>query len=398
MEYYFNKNLTNIPASASLAVGEKAKNMKVQGIDVISLAMGEPDFDTPYPIRLAAIDSIVQGHTHYSQARGIVSLREAIAEKLRTENGIDCTSQQILLAPGGKYAVFEAISVLITPQCGDEVMILNPAWVSYGPMVIAAGGVTVNVPLSFEDNYKINREILEEYVTDKTRALIINYPNNPTGCILSEEEAEVLADFAIDHNLIIISDEVYERIYFDGKQSKSIGSIERVKDKVVTTNGFSKSVAMTGWRMGYLCGPQEIVEKAFLFHQHTVSCLSDFTQEAAVKAFDSCKDDIEKMVASYQERRNLFVSKLNEIPNVTCHMPEGAFYAWAKFDLGDMDSMQVSNFLLEKAHVATVPGAAYGLSGDKCVRMSFATTPKDLEEALKRIESAVKEYLEKEGK
>ncbi len=158
MEYYFNKNLTNIPASASLAVAEKARNMKAQGIDVISLAMGEPDFDTPYPIRFAAVDSIIQGHTHYSQARGILPLREAIAKKLREENGIDCTSQQILLAPGGKYAVFEAVTALITPQSGDEVMVLNPAWVSYEPMVIAAGGVPVEVPLSFGNNYKIDRE------------------------------------------------------------------------------------------------------------------------------------------------------------------------------------------------------------------------------------------------
>ncbi len=395
MEYYFNKNLTNIPASASLAVAEKARNMKAQGIDVISLAMGEPDFDTPYPIRFAAVDSIIQGHTHYSQARGILPLREAIAKKLREENGIDCTSQQILLAPGGKYAVFEAVTALITPQSGDEVMVLNPAWVSYEPMVIAAGGVPVEVPLSFGNNYKIDREILEKYVSDKTRAMILNYPNNPTGCILSEEEAEIVADFAIDHNLILISDEIYERICFDGYQSKSMGSIERVKDYVITINGFSKSVAMTGWRMGYLCGPQEIIDKIFLFHQHTISCLSDFCQEGAVKAFECCKEDIEKMVQSYQERRDQFVNDLNAIPNVTCHMPKGAFYAWTEFDLGDMDSMQISDFLLEKAHVATVPGAAYGQGGDKCVRMSFATTPADLKEAVQRMDRAVREYLAK---
>ncbi|CCX60249.1 putative uncharacterized protein [Blautia hydrogenotrophica CAG:147] len=392
MEYYFNANLKNIPPSASLAVSEKARELKKKGIDVITLATGEPDFDTPYAARFAAVKALVEGHTHYSQARGIEELRDCIAKKLRKENGISCDSQQILLTPGAKYAVYEAIAVLVTPQSGDEVMILNPAWVSYGPMVIAAGGVPVEVGLSFENNYKISREILEQHVSERTRALIINYPNNPTGCILTEEETQIVADFAITHNLIVISDEIYERICFDGRKNKSLASIEKVKDRVITINGFSKSMAMTGWRIGYLCGPQQLIDKALLYSQHTISCLSDFCQEGAAASFE-CQEEAEEMVKSYQNRRDMFVGKLNEIPHVTCHLPQGAFYAWAKFELGDMDSVAVSEFLLEKAHVATVPGASYGKGTDKCVRMSFATAEKDLQEAAKRIDSAVRTYL-----
>ena len=250
----------------------------------------------------------------------------------------------------------------------------------------------MEVGLSFENNYKISREILEQHVSERTRALIINYPNNPTGCILTEEEAQIVADFAITHNLIVISDEIYERICFDGRKNKSLASIEKVKDRVITINGFSKSMAMTGWRIGYLCGPQQLIDKALLYSQHTISCLSDFCQEGAAASFE-CQEEAEEMVKSYQNRRDMFVGKLNEIPHVTCHLPQGAFYAWAKFELGDMDSVAVSEFLLEKAHVATVPGASYGKGTDKCVRMSFATAEKDLQEAAKRIDSAVRTYL-----
>lgn len=389
MKHRFNENLLQVPPSASVAISEKARNMKAEGIDIISLAAGEPDFDTPPKAAEAGIQAIKAGHTHYTAARGIPSLRERIAKKLQEENGIDCTADYILMAPGGKFAIFETISALITPAKGEEVMVLNPAWVSYEPMVTAVGGVPVSVALRFEDNYRISREILDAYVSDRTKAIIVNYPNNPTGCVLSEEEAEILADFALEHDLYIISDEIYEKIVYDGYKAVSLAAIDRIKDRVITINGFSKSTAMTGWRLGYICAPPEIVNVIALLNQHSLSCISEFSMEAALVSLD-CKEEIQTMVESYNRRRDFFVDGLNAIDGITCHKPKGAFYAWVKVDVPDMDSFAIADFLLEEARIAVIPGDAYGLGGDKCIRMSFATAEEDLREALRRLEEAMK--------
>lgn len=389
MEYRLNENLANIPPSASLAVSEKAKRLKAEGVDVITLATGEPDFDTPAKARIAGINGIASGHTHYGAAAGLPALRERIARKLKEENGIDCTAENIFMAPGGKYAIYETIRALITPGKGEEVMILNPAWVSYGPIITASGGVPVDVELSFADNYQIKKEVLEQYVTANTRAVIVNYPNNPTGCILSQAEADVLADFALEHDLLLIADEIYERITFDGEKSVSLGSMAHIADRVITINGFSKSTAMTGWRLGYVCAPLPIVKGIALLSQHTISCLSQFSMEAALVSLD-CTEDIEAMAESYAIRRDFFVAGLNVIPGVTCHTPKGAFYAWAKVDLAGKDSFEIADYLLDEARVAVVPGDSYGLGGAGCIRMSFATAEKDLREALVRMDAAIR--------
>lgn len=392
MEYKFNRNLLTIPQSAAMAINEKAKKLRAEGIDVINLAAGEPDFDTPAKAAMTGISAIADGHTHYTAAQGLPELRARIARKLREENRISCEAGNIILAPGGKYAIYETVGALLTPAAGEEVMILNPAWVSYGPIVTACGGVPVNVELSFENNYKITREALEAQVSKRTRAVIVNYPNNPTGCILSEEEAEVLADFALAHDLLLIADEIYEKITFDGEKSVSLGSIERIKDRVITINGFSKSAAMTGWRLGYVCAPLPVIKMIALLSQHAVSCLSQFSMEAALVSMD-CKEDIDRMVKSYKMRRDFFVEGLNAIPAVTCHMPKGAFYAWARIELSGMSSMEIADYLLDEARVAVVPGDAYGLGGSSCIRMSFATGEKDLRQALLRIEAAIRKKL-----
>ena len=389
MKYRFNETICKIPPSASLFIGEKAKAMRASGVDVITLATGEPDFDTPDRARLAGIRAIVEGRTHYTESRGIKPLREAIARKLQTENGIACAADNILLSPGGKYAIYETVRTLIDPGKGQEVMILNPCWVSYAPIVLAAGGVPVGVELSFADHYRITPEALERSVSDRTRLLIINYPNNPTGCILSREEAEILADFARKHDILILSDEVYGRIVYDGARSVSPASIDRLADRVITINGFSKSAAMTGWRLGYLCAPKEIVDMVQMLNQHTISCLSDFGMEAALASL-SCQTEMDAMVESYRRRRDFFVAGLNAIPGVICHMPQGAFYAWAKVDLAGKSGNEIAAYLLEEARVATVPGEAYGLGGEGCIRMSFATAEKDLREALRRMDAAIR--------
>lgn len=392
MNYKFNEMLSSIPPSASLSVSEKAKKMKADGINVITLATGEPDFDTPAKARIAGISGIADGHTHYNSAQGLLELRERIAQKLFDENHISCMSKNIIMTPGGKYAIYAAVRALLTPGRGEEVLILNPAWVSYAPIVTASGGVPIDVELAFDNNYRIQKDVLERYVTDRTRAIIVNYPNNPTGCILSTLEAEVLADFAIEHDLILIADEIYERIIYDGNHSISLASIDRIKERVITINGFSKSAAMTGWRLGYVCAPQEIIEKISLLSQHTISCLSQFSMEAALSALD-CQSDIAAMSASYKERRDFFVSGLNMIPGVTCHVPHGAFYAWAKVDLPALNSFEIAEYLLDEAQVAVVPGDSYGRGGTNCIRMSFATEEPLLREALVRIDAAIRKII-----
>ena len=389
MRYLFNRSISSIPASASLAINEKAKAMRAAGKDVITLAAGEPDFDTPDRARIAGIRAISEGHTHYTESRGIRPLREGIARMLREDRGIDCTADNILMAPGGKYASYETVRTLIDPGEGQEVMILNPGWVSYAPIVSAAGGVPVGVELTFEENSHITRQALEKVVSPRTRLLIMNYPNNPTGCVLSREEAACIADFALDHELLILSDEVYSTIVYDAAESVSPASITRVADHIIAVNGFSKCAAMTGWRLGYICAPREIVDMVQMLNQHTMSCLSEFAMEAALEGLQ-CKDEMAAMVESYRRRRDFFVAGLNSIPGVTCHVPKGTFYAWAKIELDGKNSQEIADYLLEEAGVATVPGDAYGLGGASCIRMSFATAEGDLREALRRMDAAIR--------
>lgn len=388
MNYRFNREIEALQPSASIALMDKARSMKAAGVDVINLAGGEPDFDTPAAVTLTGIRGLTNGHTHYTAGRGIPALRKRIAQKLREENGIRCTMDNILVTPGAKAAIYCAVRTLINP--GEEVLILDPSWVSYAPIVQAASGVPVNVPLTFETGYAITKEQLEQAVTDKTRLLLLNTPNNPTGRVLTREEAEAVADFVQDHDLMIVSDEVYEKIIFDGRTHISLGSMERIAERVITVNGLSKSAAMTGWRLGYLSAPKEVVDRIYLFYQHVFTCLGEFVQEAAAVAFD-CTDEIEAMRRSYETRRDSFIGALQQIPGVTCLMPEGAFYAWVEIDYQGMDATQLAAYLLDKAFVATVPGDAYAKNAKKCLRLCFAAAPEDLDKAAQRIAAALTE-------
>jgi len=388
MKYRFNKEIEALQPSASIALMDKARSMKAAGVDVINLAGGEPDFDTPAAVTVTGIRGLTNGHTHYTTGRGIPALRKRIARKLREENGIACSMDNILVTPGAKAAIYCAVRTLVNP--GDEVLILDPSWVSYAPIVQAASGVPVNVPLTFETDYAITREILEASVSEKTRVLLLNTPNNPTGRVLNMQEAEAVAAFALAHDVMIISDEVYEKIIFDGRSHISLGSMEKIADRVVTVNGLSKSAAMTGWRLGYLSAPKEVVDRIYLFYQHVFTCLGEYVQEAATVAFD-CAEEIEMMRRSYEARRDSFIGALQKIPGVTCLVPEGAFYAWVEIDYQGMDASQLAAYLLDKAFVATVPGDAYAKNAKKCLRMCFAAAPEDLDKATQRIAAALTE-------
>ncbi|OUO95214.1 pyridoxal phosphate-dependent aminotransferase [Cloacibacillus sp. An23] len=378
----FNKEIANLQPSKSMTFMAKAKQMQATDPTVINLAGGEPDFATPKKICDELFRQVEAGYTHYTVGPGLPELREKIAKKLAEENGCNYSPEGVIVTPGGKFAIYLAVRSLV--NAGDEVMYLEPGWVSYPAIIEASAALPVPVRLSLENNYKVTLEQLEQFVTDKTKVLIINYPNNPTGKTLSREEAGEVEQFMLRHpDVVLIADEIYERIVFTGYSNVSMASYPSIADRVVTVNGFSKSVAMTGWRIGYLATTPEIKNVMNKLFQHTMSCVSGFIQKAAVVALD-CKDEIEEMRQSYERRRDLFVGGLNAIDSVQCSYPEGAFYAWVKFDIPGLDSEGVCEYILKEAKVVGVPGVAYG-TDDSCVRFSFASSEEDLKQAVERI-------------
>lgn len=388
--YTLNENITHIAPSKSIVMMQKVKQLKKIDSTILDFSGGEPDFDTPQQIKDEAIKWLKNGYTHYTVGPGLPELRERIAKKLKDENGCNYAPEGIIVTPGGKFAVYITVRTLINP--GDEVIILDPSWVSYESIVQASNGVPVHLQLKSERQYEITLEDLESVYTSKTKLIITNYPNNPTGKVLSEKDSAALKQFMLNHpDLFLIADDMYERITFTGFKHIAMGSIPEIADRVVTINGFSKSVAMTGWRIGYLAANVEVEKEIYRLFQHTMSCTSGFIMKAAVVALD-CTKEIEEMRQSYEKRRDFFIKGLNEIKGVTAIMPEGAFYAWVKFDLPQFKTCEeIGNFLLEKAKVAAVPGNAYGCGEDVCLRFSFASAEADLKEALVRIKKAIED-------
>lgn len=392
-KYMFNPCVDALAPAASIQLAEKAKTLAAAGQTIFDLTIGEPDFDTPASIKEAAIRAIARNNTHYVNGRGILPLRERIAAKLHEENGIACAPENVLVTPGAKSAIYVAVRTLI--GAGDEAIVLDPSWVSYASIIQASGGIVRSVELPYDDGHRITLTKLEAARSDRCRLLIVNSPNNPTGRMLNSGEAQAIAEFASRHKLYVVADEIYEKIAFDGRLHISLGAIPEIADRVITVNGLSKSAAMTGWRVGYLCADAELVDKMYMLYQHMLTCISGFTQEAAVVAFD-CTGEIEAMRAAYEGRRNLFVESLQNVPGVVCRVPEGTFYSWAYFDHPTMTSAQICDFLLEEARVASVPGEAYGLGGAHCVRFSLATSEDLLQEAAERIGVAVKKVMARE--
>lgn len=381
----FNKQISNVEPSKSVTLLTKTKELQKTDPEILNLTGGEPDFPTPKAICDTVVAELAAGHTHYSDSRGDAQLRARIARKLQEENHAPFQPENILITPGAKYSVYLTIRALINP--GDEAIWLTPGWVSYPSIVEASGGIPVAVHLKYEENYRITVEALEAAVSDKTKLLIINYPNNPTGQILAEADIQALTVFLRNHpDIYILSDEIYEKIIYDQKQIISLASIPEFFDRVVIVNGFSKCSAMTGWRLGYLaCNPAmyQVVLKLF---QHSISCTSSFLQKGALTAMD-CVEETEQMRQAYEKRKNLLVKGIREIPGVELLTPAGAFYAWVKFDT-DMDSETLCNDLLDKAKIAGVPGIAYGEEDCVCIRFSFAAS----EDVLKTMLERLKDY------
>ena len=386
-----NKVIGKMTSSRSLQMIQRAKELQKNDSSYISLAGGEPDFDTPAAVTEAAIESLRRGNTHYVVGPGILPLRQEIQQKLLRDNGIQTDVDRILVTPGGKMAIYLAVQAVLNH--GDKVLLPEPSWVSYESIVISAGAEAVKLPLSPAEDYRLTEEALEKHWTPDVRLLIINYPNNPTGRILHPEEADALTAFMLRHpDVLLLSDEVYDTIVFDGKRSISMGARAEVAERVITVNGFSKFAAMTGWRMGYLTARKDIYAAVYKLYQQSVSCMSGFLQEGAVQAF-RIPEEIESMRRSYQRRRDGFVARLNEIPGVHCTLPEGAFYAWVNFDV-DMTPDELCEYLLTHAKVVGVSGAAYGMTEGCFLRFSFASDDADLAAAADRIEAVMREYLQ----
>jgi len=363
-----------------------------QGIEgVISLGIGEPDFDTPEHIKEYAKEALDKGLTHYGPNAGIKELREAVAEKLKKDNGIEVDPKsQIIITVGGNQGLLMGFATFLKDD--EEVLIPSPAFVSYAPSVILAGGKPVEVPTYEENEFRLTADELEKYVTPKTRALIINTPNNPTGAVLTKKDLEEIADFAVEHDLMILSDEVYEYFVYDGVKNYSIASLDGMFDRVITINSFSKTFAMTGWRLGFVVAPEWVIERMTRFQMYNVTCPVTFVQYAAAKALRDERSwkAVEEMRKEYDRRRNLVWKRLNEMGLPTVK-PKGAFYIFPRVKDTGLTSKEFSELMIREAKVVMVPGSAFGKAGEGYVRISYATAYEKLEEAMNRMEKVLKE-------
>lgn len=384
-----------IKPSPTLTVSNLAKEMKAKGIDVINFGVGEPDFDTPDYIKDEAHKAINDNFTRYTASSGIIELREAIAAKLKRDNNLDCDPNDILVSPGAKASIFFVLMTICDPR--DEVLIPSPYWVSYTSQVEMVDAFPILLPTRAASNFKISAEQLEEALESLSnpKALILNSPNNPTGSIYSKKELEKIAAVCVKYNIMIISDEIYEKLIYDGKKHVSIATIsDEVREHTVVINGVSKAYAMTGWRLGYAAGPTDIIKRAARIQGHITSCVNSITQKAAIVALNKCDGSVAEMREEFQKRRNFLVDELNKIPNVKCRLPRGAFYAMPNISyylhnnkLGIKDCVKMCEYLLEEYKVAIVPGSAFG--ADKYVRFSYATSMENIEKGIKRFKKGL---------
>lgn len=379
-----NINVIHLKPSATLAMNEKAKKLQSEGVDIVNLSGGEPNFDTPQPIKDACIKALQEGKTHYVAGGIIPELRDGIVEKLKRENNIEVDGSQIILTPGGKYSLFLCMQALLNPN--DEVIIVSPAWVSYEAMITVNGGVPIFLETSEEDNFKITKEKLLSLTNENTKLVLVCSPSNPTGHDLSLEELDALEDYIKETGVHVLVDEMYEHLIYDHKHY-SLASRKDIQDKVISVFGFSKGYAMTGWRIGYITASQQNIKLMKTVYSHSITSVNEFIQYGAVVALN-CYEDIERMRQAYERRRDTFIGALNQIQGVQANLPEGAFYAWVKFD-GFNDSIEIADFLLEKAHVAGVPGVAFSPSDTNHVRFSFAASDEELASAAQRIKEAI---------
>ena len=382
--------VSQVTPSITLAIAAKAKAMKAEGIDVCSFSAGEPDFDTPAHIKAAAAKALDEGKTKYGPAAGEPKLREAIAHKLKNDNGLDYKAENVLVTNGGKHSLYNLIVALIDP--GDEVIIPSPYWLSYPEMVTLVGGKSVIVETDASTGYKITPEQLKKAITPKTKLFVLNSPSNPTGMVYTPEEIKALAKVIVDADIYVVSDEIYEKILYDGAEHISIGSLgEEIFSRTLISSGFAKGYSMTGWRLGYLAGPVEIIKAASNIQGHSTSNVCTFAQYGAIAALESSQDCVEEMRQAFAKRRQVMFERLNAIPGLSTAKPDGAFYLFPDISKTGLKSLEFCNAILESHQVALIPGVAFG--ADKNIRLSYATDMETIEKGMDRLEKFVRSRI-----
>ncbi len=363
------ERLAQVSPSLTLAIDARAKAMKAQGIDLCNFTVGEPDFDTPEHIREAAKKALDQGKTKYGNTSGEQKLREAISKKLKAENGLDYPPESIVVTNGGKHSLYSTIMALVGP--GDDVLIPAPFWLSYPEMVRLAGANPVFIPTSVETRYKMTPKMLRNAITQRSRVVILNSPSNPTGMVYSPKEIKALAEVIVEKDLIVISDEIYEKLVYDGEQV-SIGSLSPdIFKRTIVSNGFAKAFAMTGWRIGYVAGPSDLIKAVANIQSHSTSNVCTFAQYGALAALEGNQTCLQEMHKTFFERRELMYSLIQDIPQLSCAKPDGAFYLFVDIRKTGLKSLEFCNRLLEECQVAAAPGVVFG--DDNHIRFSYAT-------------------------
>ncbi|BAY38233.1 aspartate aminotransferase [Nostoc sp. NIES-2111] len=382
--------VSQVTPSLTLAIAAKAKAMKADGIDVCSFSAGEPDFDTPAHIKAAAAKALDEGKTKYGPAAGEPKLKEAIARKLQKDNNLDYKPENVIVTNGGKHSLYNLIVALIDP--GDEVIIPSPYWLSYPEMVTLVGGKSVIVPTDASTGYKITPEQLRKAITPKTKLFVLNSPSNPTGMVYTPEEIKALAQVVVDADIYVVSDEIYEKILYDGAQHISIGSLgKEIFDRTLISNGFAKAYSMTGWRIGYLAGPLDIIKATSTIQGHSTSNVCTFAQYGAIAALEESQDCVEEMRLAFAKRRQVMLDGLNSIPGLSTAKPDGAFYLFPDISKTGLKSLEFCDALIEEHQVAVIPGIAFG--ADKNIRLSYATDLATIEKGLERLDKFVRSRI-----
>ncbi len=380
------ERMSRLGTETAFEVLARAKALEAQGREIIHLEIGEPDFDTPAHIKAAAVRALEEGWTHYTPAAGIPALREAIADYIRRTRGIPVGPEHVVVVPGGKPIMFFAILALV--EEGDEVIYPNPGFPIYESMIRFVGARPVPLRLRMENEFRVDVEELARLITPRTRMLILNSPANPTGGVLTREDLEAIAELCLKHDLVVLSDEIYSRILYEGEHI-SIASFPGMLERTIILDGFSKTYAMTGWRLGYGVMPEPLAEAVTRLMINSNSCTAAFTQIAGIAALTGPQDEVDRMVAAFRERREVMVEGLNRLPGFRCLKPKGAFYAFPNIEGAGMSSRELAHYVLEEAGVAVLSGTAFGEYGEGFLRLSFANSIENIQKALERIEKAL---------
>jgi aspartate aminotransferase len=376
-----------VSPSITLAIAAKAKAMKAEGIDVCSLSTGEPDFDTPEHIKAAAKEALDAGKTKYGPVAGEPQLKAAIARKLQSDNDLNYQPENIIVTNGGKHSLYNLMMAAIEP--GDEVIIPVPYWLSYPEMVKLASGKPVMVRTDASTGYKITPEQLTRAITPKTKLFVLNSPSNPTGMVYTRAELKALAEVIVDRDILVVADEIYEKIIYDGAQHVSIGSLgKEIFDRTLISSGFAKAYSMTGWRVGYLAGPIELIKAISTIQGHSTSNVCTFAQYGAISALESSQESVEKMRQAFAERRQVIFELLEAVPGISCIKPDGAFYMFVNISKTGMNSLEFCDAFLEQQQVAVIPGIAFG--ADDHIRLSYATDLGTIKKAVERLDKFVR--------